>query len=229
MVAMTLTTTALPTAWLAAPEGILAANHNIKIAPMPIAFSSFIAVLVGAVVIILFNYKRKEIFLDDRIIHASDNENPVTVAAYFDTTHRTHRVSQVPAIQYPPATLSTSRPAPPDIEAGPKIQDLLGLTDNNASRHNQPSPLGHKSYYAPRHAHHRGYDSDEETLNEEDKNSAYLPYPHSDVSVDAREEASHWLELPRGRGSRSQVSDADFGRRASPLSLASKTRLGDVY
>jgi hypothetical protein len=218
---MTSTTTTLPTAWLAPPEGLLPGNHKVNISPIPIAISSTITVLVGALVIILFKYKKKGMFLKDHIIHDSDNGGP--------TTNQTPRVSQVPAIQYPPPTLTSSKPAPRAIEPGPKLQAVLGLTRTNDARQDKPSPLGHQSYYAPRAAHHRGYDLDDENINDEDKNSAYLPYPHSDISDDVRKVLPDWLEVPRGNGGPSPRSNADSSRVRSPLSLASKTRLRDAY
>jgi hypothetical protein len=218
---MTSTTTALPTAWLAPPEGPLPGNHKANISPIPIAISSTITVLVGAMVIILFKYKKKGMFLEDHIIHDSDNGGP--------TTNQTSRVSHVPAIQYPPPTLPSSKLAPPAIEAGPELQAVLGLTRTNDARQDKPSPLGRQSYFAPRAAHHRGYDSHDETLNDADKNSAYLPYPHSDVSDDVRKVSLDWLEVPHVNGGRSPESDADSFRVRSPLSLASKTRLRDAY
>jgi hypothetical protein len=221
VLAMTSTTTALPTAWLAPPEGLLPGHHQIPITPIPIAISSTIAVLGGAVVIVLFSYKKKGMFLEDHIIHDSDNKGSIT--------DQDLRVSQIPAIQLPPPTLPGSNPPPPAIEAGPKLQAVLGITRRHDARQDELSPLGHQSYYAPHTEHFRGCDSDDETLNDEDKNSAYLPYPHSDVRDNLRKVSPHGLEVPRGNGGRSPESDVDSFRVRSPLSLESKTRLGDAY
>jgi hypothetical protein len=220
---MTSTASALPTTWLAPPERLLPANHKINIQPIPIAISSTIAIIIGALVIILFSHKRKDMFLEDRIIYAPDNENPAPTTTRIATTQHIPHVTEVPEPQNPSLTLPTSSSVPPSLEPRPKLDAMLGLPVNSASRHNrraQTSPTVHQSYYKPRTTHPREYDPDEETLNNWERNSAYLPYPRSDVSDDVHTKAPHWLEVPR---------DHELLRSTSSLSLASKTRLGDAY
>jgi hypothetical protein len=216
-------------------------NHSIDIQSIPVAISSTIAIVVGTVVIILINRKRKEMFLEDYIIHSSDNESPTTTAEHMDTTSPAPIVAEVYSIQYPPSTRPISKSVHPtlklvhpSLEPDRKLEAVLGWEDNNDFRHDrqiQSPSIGHHSYYIPRPAHRDKYNSDEETLNVYETNSAYLPYPHSDVSDSTRKQPSHWLEVPRRLASsdRSQVSDADSAMRRSPISLASRTRLGDAY
>lgn len=68
-------------------------------------------------------------------------------------------------------------------------------------------------------------DSDDETLKEDDKNSAYVPYPRSDASEDVRYGGMSKLGVP----DRAHFYDGDSVVRRSQLSLASKTGLGDAY
>lgn len=77
----------LPTAWLAPPPKLLAANHAAKIEAAPIAISAIIAFIVTIVVIILFNRKDAEIFQDDKMPKAEQGveEAPSTIAPISQT------------------------------------------------------------------------------------------------------------------------------------------------
>jgi hypothetical protein len=220
---MTSTASVLPTVWLAPLERLLPASHKINIQPIPIAISSTIAIVISTIVIVLFSRKRKDMFLEDRIMHAPNNRNLSPTTGHITVTQPTPPVTEIPKIHDPPPTLSTSNLVPLSLLPAPKLDAMLGLPGTSSSRHDrraQPSPSTHQSYNKPRTAARAqaGYDSDEETLNNWERNSAYLPYPRSDVSEDAREKAPHWLEVP-----------SELRGTTSEFSLASKTRLGDAY
>lgn len=57
----------LPTVWLAPPAGLLPSSHKVKIEPAPIAISSVLALLVFLIVTLIFNKRKKDIYLDDFI------------------------------------------------------------------------------------------------------------------------------------------------------------------
>lgn len=69
------------------------------------------------------------------------------------------------------------------------------------------------------------YDSDDETRKDDEKNSAYVPYPRSDASGSMQ----YGVKGRLGVSDRARLYDGDSMVRRSPLSLASKTGLGDAY
>jgi hypothetical protein len=64
----------LPTAWLAPPPGLLPSNHTVKIEPVPIAISATLALIISAIFIIIFNYGKKQMFLEDRISNNAEGK-----------------------------------------------------------------------------------------------------------------------------------------------------------
>jgi hypothetical protein len=107
-----------------------------------------------------------------------------------------------------------------------KLDTLLGLNNTWEHTHNistlpMSPPLGNKSYYAPapRKANHNS--SDDETLRNDEQNSAYVPFPSSDVSELSYDGGKYGYEIGGEDGSQN--------RDSLPFSLASKTRLGDAY
>jgi hypothetical protein len=65
---MTSTGSSLPTAWLAPPPGLLHSDHATRIAPVPIAISVTLTIIVGVFVVFLFTRGNKDVFLEDKII-----------------------------------------------------------------------------------------------------------------------------------------------------------------
>jgi hypothetical protein len=232
----------LPTAWLAPPEGLLPSNHITKFEPVPIAVSATIALIVGAVAIILFNRKGKDVFLEDYIINASENvvpaaitahngirnEIPVAVAGQVNNIRNTIQDTvNLPQIQYPGPVREHYAERQPSFGYQPKLHAVLGWKDNRELDRNkaQLSPSEFRPYREPTRRQCDEYEHDRETLNDYEKNSAYLPFARSATSGNLF--GSEVGE--RGGSDRSLLFARDSVNRRSFISLASKTRLGDAY
>jgi hypothetical protein len=230
---MVLTESALPTAWLAPPEGLLPSNHITKIEPVPIAISATVALVVGALAIILFNRKGKDMFIEDHITNTSEDDVPVAVAAHSGIRSenpaavadqigdvRKSHLEPVIAPQSPSSGLLREHRAgrQPSFGYQPKLDAVLGWKDDWEPGRNrtQLSPIERRAYYASARAPYDEYEYDRDILDDYEKNSAYLPLPRSAASGDASME-------------RSLMFSHDPDKRRSMLSLASKTRLGDAY
>jgi hypothetical protein len=254
---MTSTGSSLPTAWLAPPPGLLHSDHATRIAPVPIAISVTLTIIVGVFVVFLFTRGNKDVFLEDKII-ATQKGNDEPRAAPRDGSpniglpynvrvperFRAASESTIPKFHLPqPAHgLSTLINFSHPSHARPcchvpsawqtneqKLDTLLGLNNTWQRTHNistQPTspPFGNKSYYAP--SRKVNYDSsDDETLRDDERNSAHVPFPSSDVDVS---------ELSYDGGEYGYLRREDDGYDveacdSQSLSLASKTRLGDAY
>ncbi|KAF1913871.1 hypothetical protein BDU57DRAFT_325824 [Ampelomyces quisqualis] len=227
MSAMTSTGSPLPTAWLAPPPGLVHSNQVTTIEPVPIAISATIALVVGAIIFILFRRKDKEIFLGDRITSAPETENPADASRHVKVRNNMPVNISAPQVLHLPPTQRTLTNPHSRFET-PKINAVLGWKDEVESSHveiAQPAPLAHQSYYALSRSQHNHYGSDDETLKNDEKNSAYVPYPRSDASYGMHDRGAHRFGLT----DRAHFFDGESIVRRSPLSLASKTRLGDAY
>jgi hypothetical protein len=233
---MVLTESALPTAWLAPPEGLLPSNHITKIEPVPIAISAVIALVVGALAIVLFNRRGKDMFIEDHIVNTAEDdvpeaviahsgirsEYPAAIADQIDDVRKRHP-EPVNAPQTPsPALLQEHHTGrQPSFGYQPKLDAVLGWKDDWEPGRNrtQLSPIERRAYYASARARYDEYEHDRDISVDYEKNSAYLPLPRSAASGD---ESMEWAD-------RSLMFGRDPDKRRSVLSLASKTRLGDAY
>lgn len=224
---MTLLQSPLPSAWLAPPKHLLPLHHLVEVEPLPIAISATLAILVTAVAIILSSRKKKGMFLEDRIVDASDNEGPIVASG-----HTTLRISspitiEAPKIQYPSATRGDLMPRQPNFEQRSKLDLVPGCTNNWNSGHSrliQSSEFARSIDHAAPLFRHRKCELDGEALSGYKGNSAYLPYPRSEVSTEIYKERRGEFGTPDC----SRLSENHSIRR-SPLSFSNKTRLGDAY
>lgn len=258
---MTSAGSSLPTAWLAPPPGLLPLNQATKIEPVPIAISVTLTFIVGALVVILFSRKNKDVFLEDKMIALPENEHS-TAASTAASRQGSPNISLPYDVQVPErfralsdpsisqtrlpqptqgsSTPNFSRPQPARRDVAPrwqsseqKLDNVLGLNNDWERRHNtatsSKSPLGHKSYYEPMPPRKANYEyCDDDTLEDDEENSAYVPFPGSDMSDFSYDGGKYGFR--REEGSRAADRDSlDFLARRSPFSLASKTRLGDAY
>jgi hypothetical protein len=217
----------LLTAWLAPPPGLSHSNHVTKIEPEPIAISATIALLVGVILIVLLSRKDKEVFLGDRITSASETEKPSDASRPVKTRNKTPLIISAPQVLHVPPTQIPPTNPPPRFDS-PKLNAVLSWKDEVDFGHinkAQPVPAAHLSYYAPPRSQHDEYYSDDEPLKDDQRNSAYVPYPHSDASGGVYYGDTSRLGAPN----RAHAYNGDSTVRRSPLSLASKTRLGDAY
>lgn len=217
----------LPTAWLAPPDGLLPSNHATKIEPVPIAISATVAVVISAVVFILFHRKGKEVFLEDRIQDAADDKTPAAVEGHSANNNDMTTIIESPRYQH----LLPAQPAPvagqPNANNHPKLDVMLGFQYHWNPEHEQKipqPPLTHQTHFAPV-LRRNEYGSDIDPLKDDEKNSAIVPYPRSEASDDSHGGG----QGARERSDRLQVFDGESMVRRSPLSLASKSRLGDAY
>lgn len=212
----------LPTAWLAPPDNISSANHSTSIAPVPLAVSAAVAVTIGIVVIILFFRKDKDVFLEDRISAKTTSS----------TADNINRHSPLPPLrnalptQRPPSIHAKRIKRQPSFELEPKIDELLEFKNLNwDSEHAMQTPqlpLANQYDFTPSHGDDR---SDVDTLQDDEKNSAYVPYPSSEASDD-----TYRYGQGRGRGARDlQVLDDESVSRGSQMTFESRSNLGDAY
>jgi hypothetical protein len=113
---------------------------------------------------------------------------------------------------------------------------LLCLNNNNNNKNwerthsiptNPTSPHAHKSYYAPMPPHKANYDSyDDESLRDDEQNSAYVPVPSSSVN-DTSYDSARYENL--SIEDENAVEDKESFRPVGRFSLCDKTRLGDAY
>ncbi|KAF2034372.1 hypothetical protein EK21DRAFT_85418 [Setomelanomma holmii] len=215
---MSSTQPALPTAWLAPPEGLLASNHPVQIAPVPLAISVTLAFLVSAAMIFLFSQNRV-VFLQDKIIRPEENVAQPTAAEPRRLRTEPIQNIEIPRVVHPTSTPDKLVTRHVGFDPGLKADNLLGM-DGNA-RQEYPRPNSRAGRNVKRRdcatPSHLDYDSDAETLNDFDRNSAVWPLSRSEAS-DAEA-----LELRRSR-----LYDRDSIRR-SRFSLADNKRLGDAY
>ncbi|KAF2823392.1 hypothetical protein CC86DRAFT_384756 [Ophiobolus disseminans] len=218
----------LPTGWLIPPPGLLPASHPIKIEPVPIAISVTLAFIVGAVVIIFLCRKDKDVFLEGRVVRAPKNKKPTAAARHGDDQNRRLVATKVPEIRHPSPSRAMPEQRQPGLQQAPKVIAKLGWDFNGnpqpeSSRIEYPEdqpPPGHQQYYDPNRD--SKYDSDDETLNEYKRNSAYWEMPQSEVGEPFDKEM-------RARYGTTERSRASGSVRHSPFGLASNTWLGDAY
>lgn len=184
------------------------------------------AFIAGAIIIILFSRKDKEVFLEDRFPTTPETKNTADVPRHIKGISNMPVTISAPQILHLPPEQPS--PIPPPTFATPKLNAVLGWQDGvdySYAKSTQPAPRAHQSYYPPPRSHYDMYDSDDETLKDDEKNSAYVPYPRSDASGGVRFGGASKL----GVSDRAHMYDGDSMVRRSPLSLASKTGLGDAY
>ncbi|KAH7406080.1 hypothetical protein DE146DRAFT_754067 [Phaeosphaeria sp. MPI-PUGE-AT-0046c] len=215
---------ALPTAWLAPPDNIVTSRYSTSIAPIPITISATIALIVGTAVLALFNRKEKDIFLDDRIPDVAET-TARTVIPDATSNNLPPARKGIPPIQRPLSIYAKPIKRHSSFENQPKLDAVLGLKVNWDSEHSiqtPRSPMIRPSYFAPSHV---DCVFDMDTLKDDEKNSAYVPYPSSEASDDTHEYGHSGL----GRAQHLSVLDGESVFRPSPLSHDSRTDLGDAY
>jgi hypothetical protein len=215
---------ALPTGWLASPPGLVPSTQPVKIEPIPIAIVVTIVCIISAIVVFFLARKDKELFLEDRIIHAPRNQESAAGAGHGGTNDRTPVAVKPHAVQDPPPALGNPARQQPGSQQAPKASAMLGMGGHNwqpETSNIEPAQYQQvrddKEYYGP------DYESDDdETLNDYEKDSAYWPPPRSDASE------GYDKEMGRLRYSgRPRLSDGSV--RRSAFEPTSKTRLGDAY
>jgi hypothetical protein len=220
---MSSTDSPLPTAWLVPPEGLLASKHPVKVAPGPVAISAALAFIVVSVICILFMQTNKAIFLEDRIVAP---EKPSIHPAAPEQRNPTADNIHIPRVIYPGTTYNKLVAKQDGFGLGSKPNHLLGVKDNLGRAPVSPDSrvdleLRQRAQLSSPQLE---YDSDAETLNDFERNSAYWPLARSAVS-DAVQDIEP--AEPR-RSGRSRLYDNDSMRR-SPFGLAGKRGLGDAY
>ncbi|KAH3912255.1 hypothetical protein HBH56_123790 [Parastagonospora nodorum] len=246
---MTATGSSLPTAWLAPPPGLLPTNQKVKITPVPIAISATIALIIGALVMLLFNRKHKDVYLSDKPAPVPKKEEP-KAPAEDNPLHISSPVEvRVPsAVQYalshinPPTYQHPYRPPPTFPRAyqsqtqvsewrpsGQKLDAMLGVDHRDWQHDGRMSPR-RTSYIAsglPRRAY--DYGSDDGTLRDDEKNSAYVPFNASEFDYEQQEKSGHGgldsSHISEDEGSVDSVEE--FGKRQR--AFAAKFPLGDPY
>jgi hypothetical protein len=207
---MTSTQPSLPTGWLAPPPGLLPSNDPIKIEPIPIAITATLAFIVGAVVILLITRKDKDVFVEDRIVYAPE------------TADAASPIAEIPMIQQPAPTFTNLAGRRPGFQQAPKATAMLGM-----GAHNWQHEVANREAYGDAHAQEHKeyydaeYDSEDETLQDYEKGSAYWPAVNSDVYE--KEIMGRF-----GDSSRPQ-SYQDGSVRRSSFGIASNTHPGDAY
>lgn len=177
-----------PTAWLAPPPGLLPSNHPVKIEPVPLAVSATLALIVGAVFIILFNYAKKEMFLQDKIMtdqaEEADYENLKEFASVTEAS--THVQRPPPSridksmISEPTLIPKTRNDSASDAMRAPSLQSPRPVQEDLIERNRTPLPS--VRLHKPKFDFDSNLDSN--TLHESFRNSAYYPpRAGSDVSV----------------------------------------------
>jgi hypothetical protein len=255
---MTSTGSSLPTAWLAPPPGLLHSDQATRIAPVPIAISVTLTIIIGLLVVILFTRGNKDVFLEDKIIATQKGNDEPTAAPRNDSPNiglpynvrvpERFRALSEPTIPkshlpHPAEGLSTpihfshpsyarpSRNVPSAWQTNEqKLNTLLGLNNTWQHTHNistQPTspPFGNKSYYAPSRKANYDSSSDDQTLRDDERNSAYVPFPSSGVGVSELSYDGEKYGYLRRENDGCDVEARD----SQSFSLASKTRLGDAY
>lgn len=214
----------LPTGWLVQPPNLLPANRHIKIQPVPIAISATLAFIVGAITMNIFFRKNKEVFLEDRIFHGPEPTSSDAARAYGDQQDERLVAYEASEPQHPYMPMGRQ----PEFNQPDKAMVMLGAVEHNSqpggsdieSAPDHLAPLN-QQYYNPKS--YSRYDSDDETLNKEIRNSLLWDNPPlskirywSDNRVKRRHEVAEHAHF------------ADEPDRQS-LGLASKTRIGDPY
>ncbi|OAL05928.1 hypothetical protein IQ06DRAFT_73474 [Phaeosphaeriaceae sp. SRC1lsM3a] len=227
----------LPIAWLAPPDNLLPSKNGTNIPPAPIAISATIALIVGTAVVVLFSRKNKDVFLEDRIPDTAETSSPTAIADNIKNNNNGYPpIDNRPLIQRPPSIHAKTIMRQPSFESQPKLDAVLGFKDNwdfehivqtprlPIIRHTTPRspPVTQPLYFPPSRVDDV---SDVDTLMDDEKNSAYVPYPRSEASDDPRGYGRSGL----GMAENLQVLDDDSVLRRSPLSLDSRTNLGDAY
>jgi hypothetical protein len=214
----------LPTAWLAPPDNHSSADYNTGITPTPLAISVALAVAVGIVVIILFFRKDKDVFLEDRFPDVAEAKTATAIA---DNIHRSlPPMRNARSIQRPPPIHAKRIRRQPSFGLEPKLDKMLEFKNLNwDSEHPMQTPqlpLAHQYDFMSLHIDDR---SDVDTLHDDEKNSAYVPYPSSEASDDT-------YRYGKGRSRRVhdlQVLDDASVSWGSQLSFGSRSNLGDAY
>jgi hypothetical protein len=215
---------ALPTGWLAPPPGLVPSTQPVKIVPIPIAITATLVCIVGTIFFFHFARKDKEVFLEDRTIHAPQHQEFASDAGHGGTNDRPPIPAEPHAVQHLPPALGNPARQQPGSQQAPKAIAMLGMGGHNwqpETSNIEPAQYQQvrddKEYYGP------DYESDDdETLNDYEKDSAYWPPPRSDASE------GYDKEMGRLRYSgRPRLSDGSV--RRSAFEPTSKTRLGDAY
>jgi hypothetical protein len=190
----------LPTAYLVSPSSLAPSSYPFTLAPAPLAISATLASLVILLITILLARKRKDVFLDDRI----EGTTPSMPTLF--TAPRRMQISnpvlvRAPDIPQLAATRSRTRPGStrrrthqsdwqPTFDQGRKVNAMFGWQGDAALEHS--APVHTSAHEAPRREsefdgdklprHRDKLGGDDATLAHSERNSAYVPYWHSDVS-----------------------------------------------
>jgi hypothetical protein len=252
---MTATGLSLPTAWLAPPPGLLPSNQAVKIIHVPITISATIALVIGTLFIVLFSRKNKDVFLEDKIMNAQANQNTIAPTHQGHLSISTPVIVRVhEAIQHAlsqPASSSNQQPdrtqghapnysRPQNTQrrsaewrhTGQKLDDILGVDRNWDYGRNTPrqrSPTPYDSYYPRAPPRKHAHNPNDKTLNDDEKNSAYVPFTGSELDYeDGKEWKGHEkLNTSHISGEGSVDSVEVYGR--IPFKLANKYQSGDAY
>ncbi|KAH5337806.1 hypothetical protein HBI23_012000 [Parastagonospora nodorum] len=246
---MTATGSSLPTAWLAPPPGLLPTNQKVKITPVPIAISATIALIIGALVMLLFNRKHKDVYLSDKPAPVPEKEEP-KAPAEDNPLHISSPVEvRVPsAVQYalshaksptyqhpyrPPPTFPRAYQPQTQVSewrhSGQKLDAMLGVDHRDWQHDGRMSPrrTSHIASGLLRRAY--DYGSDDGTLRDDEKNSAYVPFNASEFDYEQQEKSGHGgldsSHISEDEGSVDSVEELGKRQRA----FAAKFPLGDPY
>jgi hypothetical protein len=170
----------LPTAWLAPPPGLLPSNHTVKIEPVPTSISATLALTIGVIFILLFNYGKKQMFLEDRI---SNNVEGKETKHYYTDEFASVTDGSTQIQRPPPFRIDKSMISEPTLV--PKLRnDSTGIAARMPSKEQaQPARaaiIERQTTLLPSlHLHKPDvvFDSnlDGDTLNGGFRNSAYYP------------------------------------------------------
>lgn len=250
---MTATGSSLPTAWLAPPPGLLPTNQKIKVTPVPIAISATISLIIGALVMVLFSRKHKDVYLPDKpaqIPHheepkAPAEENPLHISSPVEVrvpstiqralSHSKSPIYQAPyRVPVPPPTFSRAHQpqtrVPDWHPSGQKLDAMLGVDqrDWQHDRRTSPRRTSHGAYKPglPRRAY--DIDSDDDTLKDDDKNSAYVPFNASEFDYEPDKSAHGGLDSSHiSEDATSVDSVREYGKRQRAFDA--NLKLGDPY
>lgn len=249
---MTATGSSLPTAWLAPPPGLLPTTQKIKVTPVPIAISATIALFIGALVMLLFSRKHKDVYLPDKpaeIPHhsapaAPAEDNPLHISSPVEvrvplTVQRALSHSKSPIYQgpyrvpVPPPTFSRTHQPQTRVRdwhpSGQKLDAMLGVDARDWQHDGQTLPrrTSHATPGAPRRAYDIDTD-DDETLKDDEKNSAYVPFNASEFDFEPEKSAHGGLDSSHISEEDTSVDSVEeYGKRQRRF--ARKFQLGDPY
>ncbi|KAH7078511.1 hypothetical protein FB567DRAFT_552490 [Paraphoma chrysanthemicola] len=223
---MSSTVSPLPTGWLSPPKGLLKSQYPVQIAPAPLAISATLALIAGAFLVVLLMQNSIVVFLEDRIVSthkAGDRPGVVEEPRYRSETARN---SAVPRARYSTEAQGKHVARRDTFGLGWKSDDLLGVATYPPRVSISPYAW---TYIEPRQRFQTPspqleYDSDAETLNDFEKNSAYWPLASSDAS-DAVHNVTRQVAQ---RAERSRLYDNGSMRQIS-YGLANKVYLGNAY